>query len=111
MALIGYARAFTEERTTDAQIDALKLAGCKSIHRQYRDGLSPPESGVRQPLRRTSTPCRGRRVRGYPHPLLGEFGDGSGSATRASNSYGIMCFWFQPDDNTGDGQGPDANFR
>jgi DNA invertase Pin-like site-specific DNA recombinase len=40
MALIGYARVSSDEQTTDAQIDALNRAGCKTIHREHASGAS-----------------------------------------------------------------------
>ena len=40
MPLLGYARVSTDEQTTDAQIDALERAGCKTIHREHASGAS-----------------------------------------------------------------------
>jgi DNA invertase Pin-like site-specific DNA recombinase len=52
MALIGYARVSTDEQTTDAQIDALKQAGCKSIHREHASGASRARPELKLALER-----------------------------------------------------------
>ncbi|TWA84744.1 DNA invertase Pin-like site-specific DNA recombinase [Azospirillum brasilense] len=54
MALIGYARVSTDEQTTDPQLDALKAAGCSTIHREHGSGgdRSRPE------LKRAIARCR-----------------------------------------------------
>ncbi|NUB05129.1 recombinase family protein [Azospirillum sp. Vi22] len=54
MALIGYARVSTDEQTTDPQFDALKAAGCSTIHREHGSGSdrSRPE------LKRAIARCR-----------------------------------------------------
>lgn len=38
--LIGYARVSTDEQTTDAQVDELRLAGCQIIHQEHGSGAS-----------------------------------------------------------------------
>ena len=45
MSLIGYARVSTEDQSTDAQIDVLKVAGCAEIFREHMSGAkaSRPE--------------------------------------------------------------------
>ena len=45
MSLIGYARVSTEDQSTDAQIDVLKIAGCAEIFREHMSGAkaSRPE--------------------------------------------------------------------
>ena len=45
MPLIGYARVSTEDQSTDAQIDVLKVAGCAEIFREHMSGAkaSRPE--------------------------------------------------------------------
>jgi hypothetical protein len=54
MALIGYARVSTDEQTTDPQLDALRAAGCTTIHREHASGgdRSRPE------LKRAIERCR-----------------------------------------------------
>jgi hypothetical protein len=54
MALIGYARVSTDEQTTDPQLDALRAAGCTTIHREHASGgdRSHPE------LKRAIERCR-----------------------------------------------------
>ena len=54
MALIGYARVSTDEQTTDPQLDALRTAGCATIHREHASGSdrSRPE------LKRAIERCR-----------------------------------------------------
>ncbi|HYG87950.1 MAG TPA: recombinase family protein [Azospirillum sp.] len=54
MASIGYARVSTDEQTTDPQLDALKAAGCSTIHREHGSGgdRSRPE------LKRAIERCR-----------------------------------------------------
>ena len=52
MALVGYARVSTDEQTTDAQMDALKLAGCKSIHREQASGASRARPELKLALER-----------------------------------------------------------
>lgn len=54
MALIGYARVSTDEQTTDPQIDALKSAGCATIHREHASG----GDRTRPELRRAIERCR-----------------------------------------------------
>ncbi len=45
MSLIGYARVSTEDQSTDAQINVLKVAGCAEIFREHMSGAkaSRPE--------------------------------------------------------------------
>ena len=38
--LIGYARVSTEEQATDAQVDELRAAGCRTIHQELGSGAS-----------------------------------------------------------------------
>src|SRR3954454_18541497 len=54
MALIGYARVSTDQHTTDPQLDALRAAGCPTIHREHASGgdRSRPE------LKRAIERCR-----------------------------------------------------
>ncbi|PNQ95018.1 DNA invertase (plasmid) [Azospirillum argentinense] len=54
MALIGYARVSTDEQTTDPQIDALKAAGCSTIHREHGSG----GDRSRSELKRAIAHCR-----------------------------------------------------
>ncbi|HYE01268.1 MAG TPA: recombinase family protein, partial [Alphaproteobacteria bacterium] len=54
MALIGYARVSTDEQTTDPQIDALRAAGCKTIHREHASGADR----ARPELKRALDRCR-----------------------------------------------------
>ena len=38
--LIGYARVSTDEQATDAQLDALRAAGCGIVHEEHGSGAS-----------------------------------------------------------------------
>lgn len=38
--LIGYARVSTEEQVNDAQVDALRTAGCHIVHQEHGSGAS-----------------------------------------------------------------------
>ena len=38
--LVGYARVSTEDQATDAQVDELRAAGCRTVHQEHGSGAS-----------------------------------------------------------------------
>ena len=54
MALIGYARVSTEDQVTDAQMDALKAAGCAVIYREHASGANRGRPELLKALQQSS---------------------------------------------------------
>jgi len=56
--LIGYARVSTEDQATDAQVDALKAAGCAVIFREHMSGAKAARPELAKALARVQRGCR-----------------------------------------------------
>jgi DNA invertase Pin-like site-specific DNA recombinase len=48
--LVGYARVSTDEQTTKLQLDALRVAGCATIHEDSASGASRSRPGLSRAL-------------------------------------------------------------